>query len=1016
MPVASSQRHLSPPPQPSHRQRLVRVLLAVLFTLAAASSRLAAQPTVTGQLLGVVVDDRGVPVRGAQLALVAAARADSAPDARGSSDDAGTFRFTVAPGAYRLRVQRLGFRPTLVTGVIVRGEQRTELRVSLQRAVAELAAVEVRAPAVTIRRRDTELGTVIGAEQLALLPVGLDARAIVAFTPGARPDVVWGGASAQANRYELDGVPLTHPGVGGPMLELSPSWIETLEVRGLGAGASAGDFQGGLIAVATRSGTNERRGALRSWIETHRWNDSNIGVAEAVQELAGRQVLEGEASGPVMRDRLFYFVSAQLLRHDSRAVDQLTGGASFSAAQEESREQKLFGKLSWRATPRDLVQLTVLHDGARTEHAGLNGFASPEATARRDSPSSLASLQWTRRSQRSALELSMSGVQSRQRLEPYASPAVPGLATFLPVDPRLYRNAIYAESSRARTLDVSAQWQVDVATGAIGHTIRAGGQHAVSDWLEDRTRNGGMTWQPAVTARNSANPFSPTSPASWFVNRIIPVATGGEVHVDAAMRSSALYAEDAIAVLPRLRIIPGVRLGRWAGDLRPASGGARLNAVRDGALDPRLGVVAELTGRGDLVAKAHWGRYHQGLFAQLFDRAAGGHTHDDELLWYYTGATPADPNHGYTSAEWSALQASGALHLVQDRILNESGSATEYRQPYMDQVALGLEKTFGGRWKAAARYVRRRNHDLVALVDRNAGANYTVFDDVLIRDNSGHVVRGVAGDTLRLPSLSIPNSAMLQFLREQAAGHHDGQSIPGFFPADTARLTWNPDYALEPAPGAVRRFDQLQLEVTGEIARWYTSGSVTLTRLVGNMATVTGYSDERGRGAGAWSHPNEQLNFFGPLDGVSELEAKLVATGALPWRLRGGLFFTFRSGDRVTPTLTLSNLLFTYSTSGDLPSLLVQPLTGQSQFAEARGHYRHPARSLLDLHLERPIGLGRADLVLSVDLFNTLGANAVTRSVTALDATLDPLATSSYGAVRAREAPRTLRLGTALVF
>ena len=898
----------------------------------------------------------------------------------------------------------------------MRGEQRTELRIVLQRAATELAAVQVRAPDVTIRRQDTELGSVVGAEQLALLPVGLDTRAIVAFTAGARPDVVWGGASEQANRYELDGVPITHPGIGGPLLELSPNWVEALEVRGLGAGAGTGDFQGGVISVATRSGTNERRGALRSWIETHRWNDSNIGAAEAVPELAGRQVVEGEASGPLLRDRLFYFASAQLLRRDTRALDQLTGGAAFSATQEESREQKLFGKLSWRATPSDLVQLTLLHDGARIEHAGLTGFAAPEATGRHETPATLASLQWTRRAGRSGLDVSISGVQSRERLEPYASSETPGLATFIPVDPRLYRNATFSESSRARTLDGSAQWQVDVTTGAVAHSVRVGGEHAITDWLQDRTRNGGMTWRPATTARSAANPFLPATPATWFVNRAIPISTGGELHVDAGMSASALFAEDAIALWPRLRIIPGLRLGRWTGALRPAGGGARFEAVRDVALDPRLGVVADLTEGGELVAKAHWGRYHQGIFAQLFDRAAGGATHDDELLWYYTGGTPADPDQGYAPAEWSALQASGQLRPVQDRILSESGTTAGYRQPYMDQLALGLEKSFGGRWKAAARYVRRRNHDLVALVDRNAASNYTVFDDVLVRDNANHVVRGVTGDTLRLPALYVPNSAMLQFLREKAAGLRDQQSIPGWVPSDTARLSWNPDFALQPAPGAVRRFDQLQFEVTGDIARWYTTASVTLTRLDGNMATVTGYADEAGRGAGAWAHPNEQLNFLGPLDGVSELEARLVTSGALPWRLRGGLFYTFRSGDRVTPTLTLSNLLFTYSTTGELPSLLVQPLAGQVQFVETRGHYRHPARSLLDVHLERAIAIRRADLVLSVDVFNVLGASAVTRTVTALDATVDPLATSTYGAARAREAPRTLRLGTALIF
>src|SRR5207249_6931497 len=68
----------------------------------------------------------------------------------------------------------------------------------------------------------------------------------------------------------FDGTAINHPGLGGAPLLPSPSWIETLEVRGLGAGADVGDAQGGLVEVVTLRGRNVIEGALRTSFESER--------------------------------------------------------------------------------------------------------------------------------------------------------------------------------------------------------------------------------------------------------------------------------------------------------------------------------------------------------------------------------------------------------------------------------------------------------------------------------------------------------------------------------------------------------------------------------------------------------------------------------------------------------------------------------------------------------------------------------------------------------------------------
>src|SRR3990170_3723608 len=107
---------------------------------------------------------------------------------------------------------------------------------------------------------------------------------------------------------------------------------------------------------------------------------------------------------------------------------------------------------------------------------------------------------------------------------------------------------------------------------------------------------------------------------------------------------------------PERRVVhPGVH---WAPAVAPAQSGVpvpavdpRFTAVRDHALEPRIGVVADLAPLGGLVAKAHWGRYHQPMFAALFDRVEGAGTYGDDEIWSYLGTAPGTPTQTFTLAE-----------------------------------------------------------------------------------------------------------------------------------------------------------------------------------------------------------------------------------------------------------------------------------------------------------------------------------------------------------------------------
>ncbi|MGQ0713729.1 MAG: carboxypeptidase regulatory-like domain-containing protein [Gemmatimonadaceae bacterium] len=994
----------------------------VLALLLGAALPLFAQ---SGSIEGNARDAEGGPVSGA---VVTATAADGSIVRRDISGIDGRYRLGLLPaGTYALEARRLGYRPASQPNVMVEPGRSTEADIVLRRAPTELEPVVVGAAPNEIEREDTRFGTRIEEAELAALPLGYDYTSIIAMTPGARPDQVWGGSTQQANSYVVDGIALNHPGVGGALIPLNPSWLEELEVTGLAAGAEMGNFQGGLIRAVTKSGSNTRTGLLRANGETHRLNSTNVGSTEISSEVSGRREVEAELRGPLVRDRLFYYLSGQLVQRDLRVLNHLgndnapTGHFLPTLARHD--ERKLFGKLTWQASPRDVVDASAGLIDLNAEYFGQTGFETPEAGMRLRAPTAFGTVSWRRSwGARALLDVRVAMLDGDERRDPYGSTNVAGMRTWELGGDRSYHNASFRQRFAPTTRAISVDADVfSSGTSTIRHNWKAGIELSKARYIHHHLRNGGMTWRPSNPDRPT---FDPNVPSTWPQNGIIPVSIGGEVRLDADLENGAIYLQDRVDFGPRVSLLLGARHGWWYGSLRP-QGERRdhLEAVRDFATEPRIGVIADLTGDNRTVAKAHWGRYHQHLFAQFFDRVEGGGVFTNDEFWYYTGAAPADPRRTFTEAERDSLIDLGRLTLVDEERLNEEGAVFNYRQPHVDQLVIGLERSIGSRWKAEAAYVGRRNRRLVALVDRNLETNYTAIRNLRVTDRFGGRIFDHNGQELVLPVVYLPNDAIVRRIFESTS---PGQPpMPNFRPSDVPNLPWNPLYQITTAPGARRAFDQGQLIVTGRFPLWSVTGSLALTRLEGSIFSVTGYDDPSGTGAGPFVRPNEATLGFGRLPNTSELEVKLRVTGALPLGLRGGMFLTAMRGDPFAPTFTLNGLVFNFdindaeaiaADTARIDHTVFRPVSGQRVFLEPRGSRTYPDRVTLDLHLERGFLLRRAEWVVSLDGFNVLGNRAITEATVAIDSQSDPNATGAFASPRARVAPRTIRVGTGIRF
>jgi len=980
-----------------------------------------------GALEGWVVDAVNRPLA---TALVTAIHPGTAPVRVVTGSD-GAWRIAhLDPGGYEVTVRRLGFRPQVDT-VQVEAGRTTRLTTKLEAVPFTLDSLVVSAPALSIATATAELSTRLTVGEISLLPTTLESRQLIGLTPGARPDQIWGGASDQANSYVLDGTLVNHAGQGGAFFIPSPTWIETLEVRGLGSGAEYGNFQGGVVEVATLDGGNAVAGALRTSVESFRINGSNLIGGEIGRELASRWDLDGQIRGPLVRDRLHFALFGQALRQEELVLDQLSGmGDRFVLGPPYSWDGRWLAKLTWKPGGRDLVQASVLGRHMNGERSGRTGFETAVASEQLRHWSVTGNLTWQRSwSPQVAVEVRVGGYVSRERRTPYAGTGVPGIELFNTVNPPRYQNNPFLTRSEPSSLGLTTIWTFRGRSGEWDHEVKLGSEYSLGSWRFVQLRNAGMTWRPLRVLG-----FDPANPQTWGFSGTGTVAIGtgwgGEVRLDSDVHNGAVFVQDYIQMSRGLRFTPGLRLGWWSGGLTPLAGGARFIAVRDKALDPRVGIVADLDGRGGFVAKAHWGRYHQSLFAALFDRVEGAGAFNNEEIWSYLGPAPSDPTTTFTMAERDSLAAAGLFRFDEEIRLDQAGRVENYRQPYVDQTMLSLERSFGSHWKAGLVYVHRGNHNQVALVDRNLAANHYVVENVQIRDRLHRPVE-FGGGVLVVDRLAISNEDILwvlDLLRQDLISCRFELCIPpGLTAAQLAALRYDPDFVLTTVSQARRRFDQFQLRVDARYRTWWAGAWATLSWLKGNFNVVSGPDDYTNGGPGPWVRLNEQYNYFGALNNQSRFEGKVYLGGLLRAGFRGGAAFSIVTGDRATPTLPISGLLSEYALivpSANDPAIadtvplhpfLLRSVNGNRLFVQPRGTYRYEVRTSLDLHLERSFPSGRTEMVVSLDGFNVLGDRSVTEIQIAMNAAAG-FFESDYGRVRGRVPPRTLRLGAGVRF
>ena len=334
-------------------QKRLFLLVVTLLTLTLTA---VAQVTTSG--INGIVTANGEEVIGA---TVSAKHVPSGTVYRAVTNVNGRYTITGmrSGGPYEVEVSYIGFQTKQFTGIQLSLGQNTVVDVTLSEGSEMLREIEVVAAARNTMRSDRSGAvTNLNAAQMAAIPtVGRSMTDIMKMTPqsSSASGMAIGGGNYRQSSVTIDGASFNNafglgssplPGGGTPIsldaLDQMTVSITPYDVRQSG-------FTGGGINAVTKSGTNEFKGSLYTYLTSTSLKGSRVGTTTLAVDDGHTNTYGLTLGGPIIKDKLFFFVNGEIEDNvttgpAARAGD---GSAPYTPANRRPQIEELEGLSSY---------------------------------------------------------------------------------------------------------------------------------------------------------------------------------------------------------------------------------------------------------------------------------------------------------------------------------------------------------------------------------------------------------------------------------------------------------------------------------------------------------------------------------------------------------------------------------------------------------------------------------------------------------------------------------------------
>jgi hypothetical protein len=249
-----------------------------------------------------------------------------------SAGASGNFSLSFLPigGPYEITVSAPGYQTARLEGIFLVLNETESVSVTLSRSDAEEIVVTAEAGLGIVR---TGTGTLLTRSQMDGIPTinrsvadfaKLDPRVSINSASSRYTEISIMGANNRFNDFAIDGVSFNDPfglnanGFGTMRNPISLDFVDQISIDITPYDVARGNNTGGSMSVVTKSGSNEFHGS----VYYSERDESNVGEDQAGEDYPkfSEEIITVTASGPIIKDRLFFFVGYEEFEKSNPAL------------------------------------------------------------------------------------------------------------------------------------------------------------------------------------------------------------------------------------------------------------------------------------------------------------------------------------------------------------------------------------------------------------------------------------------------------------------------------------------------------------------------------------------------------------------------------------------------------------------------------------------------------------------------------------------------------------------------
>jgi hypothetical protein len=635
--------------------------ISVLFLIALLPLSAQSQ-TLLGTVTGVIKDEQGGALPGATVTLLGNKGSRTA-----TTDPSGSYRFVaVEPGFYDLTIELTGFKTVK--------RDRVEVGVAAHAAVDFALAVgglsdtiNVVGEAPIVDTTSSSTNTSLSQDLLFNMPLDRRTFNVYNFAPGINDSSAYGGGADTANALLMDGVDTRDPEGGTDWSFFNYDIVEEIQIQGLGAPAEYGAFTGAIVNTVTKSGGNQYAGLFNMNYSSSGLASNNISAAILNQnpslggptQIKSYLDLTGQLSGPLIKDKLFFFLSAQRFHKSEDPAGPTTN--------HDELDHRFNGKINYQPGSSDTFTAALDYDDYNIRgRSGQPGFllSNDSQTVNEDAPEVIWNLQYRHLfSPTTFLEAKYLGWWGYYYLDPInQQPSHFDGATGLYTGGAGFYN--YLDRTR------------NEAHASVTHYAEGWGHHDLKFGVE--------------IERSTVRDRYGYVPGGYYYDyNGVPQSTYTYSYdLQGKNERNSAYVQDAWKVNDRLTINAGIRYD----GVRGFSPTLNQTVFSTNSIAPRLGVAFDLTGDHKSVLRAFYGQYYEA-----------------DLFTFYKGAVP-----GKSAGE---NLTPGTFQVISTVPNPTYAVDPNIKQPRVDDYNLSFEQALGNGAKIQVTGIYRQNKNFISAVN-----------------------------------------------------------------------------------------------------------------------------------------------------------------------------------------------------------------------------------------------------------------------------------------------------------